>query len=199
MIFSALIKGFAELDHIPYPPRDIQLSKQTFIDYCLKAFTLSDIEEASVATCISCDKPSLWIQRKMVWPELPSIPPTEHMPDDVRAAYMEAQAVISRSPRCACAMLRLALERLCVHLEGKGNNLRAKVLSLKLSPDVEKLCDACRLVGNDAVHEGVLFVDDTDTYEVARTLSMFINWITERTIRSEAMADELLAMAGKKD
>lgn len=199
MIFSALIKGFAELDHIPYPPRDIQLSKQTFIDHCLQAFTLSDTKEASVATCISCGKPSLWIQGKMVWPELPSIPPTEHMPDDVRVAYMEAQAVISRSPRCACAMLRLALERLCVHLEGKGNNLRAKVLSLKLSPEVEKLCDACRLVGNDAVHEGVLFVDDTDTYEVARTLSMFINWITERTIKSEALADELLSMAGKKD
>ena len=193
MIFSALIKGFAELDHIPYPPRDIQLSKQSFIDYCLKAFTLSDIEEASVATCISCDKPSLWIQGKMVWPELPTIPPTEHMPDDVRDAYMEAQSVISRSPRCACAMLRLALERLCVHLGGQGNSLRAKVLSLKLSPDVEKLCDACRLFGNDAVHEGALFSSDSDTYEVARTLSMFVNWITERTTKLDALADELLA------
>lgn len=158
-----------------------------------------DKEEACVATCISCEKPSLWIHGEMVWPELPSIPPSEYMPDDVRAAYMEAQAVISRSPRCSCAMLRLALERLCIHRNGTGNSLRAKVLSLKLSPEVEKLCDACRLVGNDAVHEGVLFVDDTDTYEVARTLSMFINWITERTIKSEALADELLAMAGKKD
>ena len=196
MLFSQIISGYREQDVIPIFRSN---SRTEYVRFCEDCFEFFPDYKIKIATCISCGKPVLFVNGELVWPELPSIPPSEYMPDDVRAAYMEAQAVISRSPRCACAMLRLALERLCVHLEGKGNNLRAKVLSLKLSPEVEKLCDACRLVGNDAVHEGILFVDDTDTYEVARTLSMFINWITERTIRSEALADELLAMAGKKD
>lgn len=195
MFQNLVIKNLRSHDCIPF------FGARTLSEYrgfCSDCFEFFDEYDAFTCTCGVCGKLILFVDGKLAWPELPSIPPTEHMPDNVRIAYVEAQAVIGRSPQCACAMLRLALERLCVQLGGEGNSLRAKILSLNLSPDMEKLCDACRIVGNDAVHEGMLFVKDTDTDELAMTLSRFVNWITDRTIAAQVVAESILKTDKKK-
>ncbi len=151
-----------------------------------------DEDKVVVMQCVHCKKFNLWADGKYVWPEFPKIKPSEYLPPDARHAFDEAQKVIGRSPQCACAMLRLSLERLVVSLGATGQNLQAKILSLNLHPSVEKMCEACRAVGNDSVHESLLFMLRDDNFERAIRLSKFINWITERTYEADAAAEEIL-------
>ena len=42
--------------------------------------------------------------------------PSDDMPEDVKADYMEASSVVETSPRALLALLRLALQKLMPHL-----------------------------------------------------------------------------------
>lgn len=152
----------------------------------------NDQDKVVVLQCVHCRKFNLWVDGKYVWPEFPTIKPSPYLPPDALHAFTEAQKVIGRSPQCACAMLRLALERLVVSLGGKGVNLKQKICSLNLHPDIEKMCHACRAVGNDAVHESLLFMQRDDSLDRAIRLSKFVNWITERTYAANAVAEDIL-------
>ena len=189
MVVNPIVKNRSIPDPLPLFTHG---NRTDFWNFCMSAFEAYDCFAAQTKTCAHCGKFSLWVNGDMVWPELPAVQPSEYLPETARKAFDEAQKVIGRSPQCACAMLRLSLERLVVHLGGTGRNLRDKVLSLNLSPNIERLCDACRIVGNDAVHEGLLFVEPDDTYDRAVRLSNFVNWITERTLAADAAADKIL-------
>jgi hypothetical protein len=52
------------------------------------------------------------------------------VPEAARADYVEAQAIVGHSPRGVCALLRLALQKLCVELDESGENLNADIASL---------------------------------------------------------------------
>lgn len=156
------------------------------------------VDEVQIRKCSLCGKFIIWVDKKLVWPELPAVKPSKYLPAESLAAFEEAQKVIDRSPQCACAMLRLALERLCVHLGADKGTLKAKIESLGLDPDLHAIAEACRAVGNDAVHAGLIDYGSEDSYETARTLSLFINHLAERLIGLPLVAKQMAARVKRK-
>lgn len=89
-------------------------------------------------------------------------------------------------------MLRLAIQKLCFELGGKGKKIDDDIGSLVrkgLSPGVQQALDAVRVIGNEAVHPGTLDLrDDSDT---AGRLFDLVNIITEQMISNPKHVKEL--------
>lgn len=80
-------------------------------------------------------------------------------------------------------MLRLSIQKLCASLGEKGKNIDDDIASLVtkgLNPLVQKSLDVVRVIGNEAVHPGVIDLkDDRDT---ALRLLDLVNVITDQMI-----------------
>ena len=150
-----------------------------------------------VAQCRDCEKLSVWVEKQMVYPSIQGVEPHEDMPEDAKKLFNEAQDVIGKSPRSACALLRLCLEVIVDHLGGKGDNLHARIESLKLPPDLYAVFKACRIAGNQAVHPGLISFDNQEGQELAFTLSGFVNLIVAFLISPRIQAQRILATARK--
>ena len=97
--------------------------------------------------------------------------------------YEEAGTILSLSPRGAAALLRLSIQKLCKHLGGKGENINDDIgdfVSKGLDPRVQQSLDVVRVVGNNAVHPGVL--DLKDDRAIAEKLFGLVNLIAETMI-----------------
>jgi len=137
--------------------------------------------------CLHCSKMSYWHEEnggKMIFPsETPIEPPHADLPLDCRIDYEEARNIFSPSPRGAAALLRLCVQKLCVLLGETGDNLNEDIKSLVskgLPGLVQKALDYCRVIGNHAVHPGV--IDIKDTPEIAQNLFKMINFVVEERI-----------------
>lgn len=124
------------------------------------------------AKCQHCGHASLWfgtefgdIAEKLVFPLISGAPlPHKDMPDAVKADYLEAREVLPYSSRAAAALIRLALQRLCIHL-GKSSKIDRAIGELVqdgLPQGVQKALDAIRIIGNESVHPGELQDEDID-------------------------------------
>lgn len=119
--------------------------------------------------------------------------PVEHMPNDVKADFLEARLVVQTSPRSAAALLRLALQKLMPHLGMDGKNINTDIAELTnrgLSSELQTALDVVRVIGNESVHPGEL--DMRDDVETALMLFNILNWVVESTISPQKMTDELL-------
>lgn len=105
------------------------------------------------------------------------------MPDSVKLLYDEAALIYNKSPRAACALLRLAVERLCNELGETGNidTMIGNLVKKGLPSIIQKALDAVRVIGNKAVHPGQIAFD-VDDKSTAETLMKLLNIITERLI-----------------
>lgn len=114
------------------------------------------------------------------------------MPKEVIDDYLEARNIVDDSPRGACALLRLALQKLLPKLGEKGKNLNDDIGNLVqrgVSEDIQKAADSVRVIGNDAVHPGTLDLkDDVDT---AIILFHLINYIVDNQITSKKKIDKI--------
>ena len=135
----------------------------------------------SVSQCYNCDAPAIWIRDHLAWPRIGGGPlPNPDIPDEARRDYEEASAILALSPRGAAALLRLAIQRLCMFLGEKGANLNDDIGSLVargLDKRVQQALDVVRVVGNNAVHPGQ--IDLGDNGEVAHKLFDLVNLIAE--------------------
>lgn len=133
----------------------------------------------------SCQKISIWIDEKMVYPKPRLTPlPNDDLPDDIKADYEEASLIVQDSPRGACALLRLALQKLMMHL-GKDKNLDRVIKNLmqeNIDEDLRKALDSVRVVGNSAVHPNELEIRDKP--EIAFQLFKLINFIANEVLTS---------------
>lgn len=121
-----------------------------------------------ISTCRRCKEFALWLNGKMLFPIASNAPfPTEDMSEDVKEEFSEAREIVNRSPRSACALLRLAVQKLMPHLGEKGGNLNEDIGSLVkkgLPKKIQKALDSVRVIGNNAVHPGQIDLkDDTQT------------------------------------
>lgn len=104
------------------------------------------------------------------------------MPLEVRSDYEEAASISGISPRGAAALLRLAIQRLCTHLGGEGQNINADIgflVQRGMSPMIQQALDVVRVVGNNAVHPGQIDADDP---QIVGSLFELINVIVESMI-----------------
>ena len=119
--------------------------------------------------------------------------PIAEMPEDVKREYEEARAVLSQSPRASAALLRLALQKLCIHLGQPGERLNTEIKALiqekKLKPQIEQALHIVRVIGNNAVHPGEMDMDDNQ--KMALSLFAVMNLIVEETIVIPKQINEL--------
>ena len=137
-----------------------------------------------ISRCEHCKKQCLWVDEKMVNPDSGQMPlPNEDLSDDIKKIYLEAAAIQQKSHRAAAALLRLALQKLCVQLGSKGQNIREdiKILSQNgLPAGVMEAMDSVRIIGNNAVHPG--HIDLQDDVGITASLFKLINFAANKTL-----------------
>ncbi len=109
-------------------------------------------------------------------------PPNLEMPESIKGLYAEAAGIQSKSPRGAAALLRLAIQHLCIELGEKGKNIDddiAELVKKGLPVIVQQSLDVVRVTGNHAVHPGQI---DTDDPKVVIQLFDLLNVIVEYMI-----------------
>lgn len=143
----------------------------------------ADAGYMKVAICQNCNDVTIWIDDKYIYPEIVASEPNSDMPDSVKKLYEEAALIYNKSPRAACALLRLAVERLCNELGETGaiDKMIGSLVQKGLPTIVQKALDVVRVIGNKAVHPGQIAFD-IDDKATAETLMKLLNIITERMI-----------------
>jgi len=167
-------------------------------------------DNISFARCEHCNKYSIWREKKMIFPYSGTVPlPNKDMPEDVKMDYNEARNIVELSPRGASALLRLAIQKLCKYFGEPGMNLNNNIANLVkkgLPPKMQKALDSVRVIGNNAVHPGV--IDIKDDIETAKKLFAFINIITDVMITqpneidkfyNEKIPDAIKGQINKRD
>jgi hypothetical protein len=156
-------------------------------------YSTTDVRNVYLSSCFSCEDVAVWVHNKLVFPPLRKGPePNPDLPDSVRKDYEEAGTILNLSPRGAAALLRLAIQKLCIELGEKGEKIDNDIASLVqkgLSPLVQKALDAVRVIGNEAVHPGT--IDLKDDTETATNLFGAVNIIAEQMISNPKHVEEL--------
>ena len=137
-----------------------------------------------ISKCYNCHEISVWVYDKIVFPENKiNISPNNDLPDDIKIDFEEARSIINSSPRGAAALLRLCIQKLCKFLGEKGKNIDEDIGNLVkkgLNPLVQKSLDIVRVIGNEAVHPGIIDLNDDRT--IGLTLFGIVNLIAEQMI-----------------
>lgn len=174
-------------------PHCLAYSQQIWVDTYSDG-RLTSVVGLQVSYCDHCRKFSVWLDGKMISPQVVMVePPNADLDEDVQEDYKEAADVLQRSPRSSAALLRLALQKMCDgQLSVKGNDLNAQIkdlVSRGLPAKVQESLDALRVIGNEAVHPGVL--DLKDDVETAIGLFKLVNFIAEKMISEQKEIDEI--------
>ena len=136
-----------------------------------------------LSQCELCHKVSVWWDGAMLFPSSGLAPiANPDLPEDVKKLYDEAARISIASPRGAAALLRLAIQHLCVQLGGNGKDINADIgllVTRGLPEKIQMALDVVRVVGNHAVHPGQI---DTDDPKVVGELFVLLNLIAEYMI-----------------
>jgi len=190
------------LNHVFY---DYRTRVQGYEQEAILAF-IKQVEEAnnqhmsefvsegfSVATCLSCKKISLWINKEMIYPKHSSVAlPNTDMEQEIQDLYIEASTIVEDSPKGATALLRLALQLLLKQLGKSGKNINNDIKELVsdgLSTKIQQALDLLRVVGNNAVHPGQ--IDLSDGRDIAIKLFHVLNFIADEMLTKPKELDLL--------
>jgi len=146
-----------------------------------------------LSRCYNCKKFAVWVHDQLVYPKAMTGPqPNPDLPANVLRDYEEAGRIVAESPRGAAALLRLAIQKLCIFLGEKGESINEDIANLVkkgLSPMIQQALDAVRVIGNEAIHPGTLDLkDDRDT---AIKLFGLVNIIAEQMISTPKHVEEV--------
>ncbi|MGF6727558.1 hypothetical protein P3T43_006950 [Paraburkholderia sp. GAS41] len=173
------------------------LSRRAFLEP-LKTSAYCDLqlENVHISKCFNCHELAIWLHREMLHPSNgPSVLPNGDLNDDIKRDFNEARSILNLSPRGAAALLRLAVQKLCVQLGETGRNIDTDIASLVkkgLNPKVQQALDIVRVIGNECVHPGEL--DMRDDAETATQLLLLLNLVAEQMI---TLPREINALYGK--
>ena len=152
-----------------------------------------DLWNVNVSKCYECKKPSIWIYDQVVYPAIGVAPPAnDDMPEDIRRDYDEASVILGASPRGAAALIRLAIDKLCGQLgdpKKKINENIADFVKDGLDVRIQRALDVVRVIGNNAVHPGV--IDLRDDRATAESLFRLLNVIVDKMISEPKHIDQL--------
>jgi len=114
------------------------------------------VNDFLVNICNHCKKPSYWHKDKMIYPNTVTAPmPNSDLSEDIKKDYEEARQVLNVSPKSSAALLRLVIQKICIHLGEKGKDLNKDISNLVkngLSTKIQKALDVVRVIGNGSVH-----------------------------------------------
>ncbi len=127
-----------------------------------------EVENLHLSECFTCSKVALWVYGSLLYPPRRTGPtPNADIPEDILRDFEEASTILALSPRGAAALLRLAIEKLCIHIGAEGKDINQQIAWLVrkgLPEKLQRALDAVRVIGNEAVHPGQLDLrDDRDT------------------------------------
>jgi len=151
----------------------------------------------SISECHTCKQLGIWVYDKLIYPPTRTGPkPNADLPTDILRDYEEASAILALSPRGAAALLRLAIQKLCIHVGAKGDDISAMIgwlVQNGLSEKIKQALDAVRVIGNEAVHPGQL--DLRDDGATASELFELVNIISDVMIsqRIQKLYDKIPA------
>ena len=152
--------------------------------HATKIITGYILEDTRMCFCGHCDRYSIWHEKSMVFPDFSGIEQAnQDLNKGIQNDYQEAASIINKSPRGSAALLRLAIQKLCMQLGEKGKDINTDIGNLVkkgLSVKVQQSLDALRVIGNEAVHPGQL--DLKDDIETASSLFKLVNFIAEKMI-----------------
>lgn len=138
----------------------------------------------NIASCHNCKKKTIWIDNMYAYPDVVAGEANPDMPEPVKQLYNEAGLIYNKSPRAACALLRLAIDRLCNELGETDRDINKNIGALVkrgLPQSIQQALDIVRVVGNKAVHPGQIAFD-VDDKGTATMLMRLLNIIVERMI-----------------
>ena len=146
-----------------------------------------------VAACRRCKEIQIWEGSKMVYPLNSTAPmATANFPKDALIDYNEARNVLIFSPRSACLLLRLCIEKVINELEPGSSDLNEKIKKLVekgLDSNIKKALDTVRVIGGQAGHS--LQMDLKDDEGTANTMFSLVNIIVESTITKKKKIDDM--------
>lgn len=151
------------------------------------------VNNLTIARCTNCGKKVIWIDDEYIYPQKQAVEPNEDMPSSVKSLFEEAGNVYTLSPRAACALLRLAIDRLCNELGENDRDINkniGKLVSRGLPLRIQQALDVVRVVGNKAVHPGTIAFD-VDDEQTAIMLMNLINMIVEYMITQPKQINEM--------
>jgi Domain of unknown function (DUF4145) len=147
----------------------------------------------SISECYECHKLAVWLHDRLAWPQQTTAPlPHPDLPAAIVKDYEEAANILDASARGAAALLRLVIERLCVHLGETTGRLDDKIAALVrkgLDPRAKMALDLVRVIGNNAVHPGQ--IDIRDDRPTAEKLFGLVNLIVDLTITQPKHLEEM--------
>ncbi len=140
------------------------------------------------AKCSHCNQWTVWVNsgenNVLVFPKKITAPlPSLDMPENCRADFEEARNISAESPKAAAALLRLIVQKLCVHFGEPGKNLNEDIGSLVkkgLDSKIQRALDIVRVTGNHSLHPGEMSVEDNP--EIASRLFEVVNMIVYEMI-----------------
>lgn len=151
------------------------------------------INNVFMSLCDACSEYCIWLGREIIYPEnIPIILPNNDLEDHISDIFNEARTIFPKSPKGSAALLRLCIQYLCVQLglEGKSIDQDIKILVSKgLPQQIQQSLDIVRVIGNEAVHPGV--IDLSDDKEMALSLFELVNYIADEMITRPKKIDEL--------
>ena len=155
--------------------------------------TMSIRNQLTIHKCQCCGKKIIWIDNVYVYPDIVAEEANPDMPEPIKQLYNEAGLIYNKSPRAACALLRLAIERLCYELGETDKDINKNIGALVkkgLPHSLQQALDVVRVIGNKAVHPGQISFD-VDDKGAATMLMRLLNIIVERMITEPNEIDSL--------
>lgn len=146
-----------------------------------------------IALCTHCSRPSYWFNDQMIFPNKVTAPlPNTDLPDHIKKDFEEARQIANLSPKGAAALLRLVIQKLCIHLKQPGKDLNKDIASLVkngLPVRIQKALDVVRVIGNESVHPGQIDLNDDPT--TTAKLFDLVNFIADKMITEPKEIDGL--------
>lgn len=145
--------------------------------------------------CEHCGYISFWYNENLIWPLNTGVEsPLDEMPEDIKTLYNEASSIVELSSKGACAILRLALQKLCNRLAGQDEKKKIdgaikKLVENGLPATLQKAMDTVRIVGDEAVHPGEINIDDNKDLAIA--MFRLLNIIIDKMIVEPKQIDDL--------
>lgn len=159
----------------------------------IKTVNGSFLNNTEICFCSHCKKYSIWYEEQMIYPDFSGVePPNLDLSNDVKKDYLEATLIIQKSPRGSAALLRLAIQKLCIQLGEAGKDLNKDIGNLVkkgLPAKVQESLDALRVIGNESVHPGTFDLRDNKSTAIA--LFGLVNFIAEKMISEPKKIDAI--------